>query len=90
VLGDGRRHGELSTRNPGTWKPGQLIEIPDTPTVVVTVQAGEGPWAAIRKALPGEDPAGRLAAFYAFNGGEGRTLRPLDVVSVPVFWRPLT
>jgi hypothetical protein len=88
IWGSGLLHPALTARNPGTWKPGQFIEIPDLPTVVVTVQAGEGPWAVIRKALPGEDPGSRLAAFYAFNGGEGRTLRPLDVVSVPVFWSP--
>jgi hypothetical protein len=88
VWGSGLLHPALSARNSGTWHAGQLIEIPDLPTIVLTVAAGDSPWAILARLFPGEDPRARLAAFEAFNGGAGRTLHPGDVVSVPVFWRP--
>jgi hypothetical protein len=89
IWGSGQLHPALTDRNPGTWHPGQFIEIPDLPTVVVTVKAGEGPFAIIRRAWDGANPVERLQAFYAFNGGSGRVLKPNDVVSIPVFWTPL-
>jgi hypothetical protein len=88
VWGDGRLYTALTARNPGTWKPGQLIEIPDLPTIVLTVAKGDSPWSILARLFPGDDPGVRLPAFRAFNGGDGRVLHPGDVVSVPVFWRP--
>lgn len=90
IWGSGLLNPALTARNPGVWHPDQFIEIPDLPTVILTAQAGDGPYSLLRKAFPGEDPGKRLEAFFAFNNdrGRSRTLKPNDVVSIPVFWTP--
>ena len=58
------------------------IPLPDLPGVTAKILPGEGPYAAIKRMYPAENPyaPGRLERFYALNGGSGRTLQPGDVV----------
>ncbi len=58
------------------------IPLPDLPGVTAEILPGEGPYAAIKRMYPAENPyaPGRLERFYDLNGGSGRTLQPGDVV----------
>jgi hypothetical protein len=47
------------------------------------VQSGDGPLAIIKRIWPADNPMDRLDAFYKWNGGKDRALRPGDRVFIP-------
>ncbi len=87
ILNDGNRHPEITAINRPVdeWEPDSFVAIPDVPAVLVTVKAGEGLHAVIKRAIPNEDPRTREAQTWEWNGGP-HTLKVSEVVSVPVFW----